>query len=637
MIVHLGLALLVVVNLAFVHVTGVVDSSWVLAFAGLTLLSPLLRKLTDNLAYRVLWNLGVVVLFAGLVQRTLSQGIERMLEGGLVLAAFCQVHLVNNVGSRQRPDLLLFNSFLIALITSFFCQELAYSGIFVIYAFTLLIVWRLLARRGVGGVLAASVVVGDGAKQAAIALLATFAMFLVWPRDFEREGLVGSRILQAAQAQVGFADEIRLSHRLAPVQSDRVVARIRGNDVPPLWRGTTFATLRGGAWHAERVQSLGRGEFGLAWREEGAGVWTRMADTETSTCEVELLDTGGSRLFLPLSAMRLELSAGAANVPHMPLADGTFTWFGDEVGDAPKVVRYQVVLGEPSEQQRQRRPRGDNLVQLELLTIPPQALSTAQELRRGLPADAAPVEIAQALAEYLRGNFSYGLPGQVGSATDLAEFFERRRGHCEFFASALAIMLRSLRVPCRLVGGFLATERDRDGVVVVRARHAHAWVELFDPRHGWVSVDATPSSEAAAEGEGWVDRALAGLRELWTSVTGFDRNRRDAVFAWLLAAPSRLFAAMCERPLLAFAVLALCILWWRRRRRGDADLRQYALAVRRAGLRLAPGETPRQLLARARDANLEPANLAQLVAATNRHERARYAPVRRVLPAHPAP
>ena len=80
MIVHLGLALLVVVNLAFVHVTGVVESSWVLAFAALTLLSPLLRRFTDRLVYRVCWNIGVVVLFAGLVQRTLSQGIERMLE-----------------------------------------------------------------------------------------------------------------------------------------------------------------------------------------------------------------------------------------------------------------------------------------------------------------------------------------------------------------------------------------------------------------------------------------------------------------------------------------------------------------------------------------------------------------------------
>ena len=147
MSVHLGLCLLVMVNLLFVHITGVVDAAWMLAFGALTLSAPVLRRFAEQLPYRIAWNGVVLLLFASLVQRTLDQGVGRMLEGGLVLAAFCQVHLVNNVSARQRPDLLLFNSFLIAVITAFFCQELSYCAVFVAYTFALLMVWRLLAHR----------------------------------------------------------------------------------------------------------------------------------------------------------------------------------------------------------------------------------------------------------------------------------------------------------------------------------------------------------------------------------------------------------------------------------------------------------------------------------------------------------
>jgi transglutaminase-like putative cysteine protease len=93
----------------------------------------------------------------------------------------------------------------------------------------------------------------------------------------------------------------------------------------------------------------------------------------------------------------------------------------------------------------------------------------------------------------------------VPSSSDpLAEFvFERREGHCEVFASALAILLRLQGVPSRLATGFAGGEAGGDGELLFRASHAHAWVEAYRPGSGWVVVDATPSFAAPLQTAVW--------------------------------------------------------------------------------------------------------------------------------------
>ena len=111
------LVALVLTNLAFVQITEAADWVWLGPLAGLTLASPLLLRLRRHLAYRLAWNVAVVLVFAQLVNHTTSAGVHNLLEDGLLLAALCQVHLLNNIGPDQKPDLLLFNSFLIAVVT----------------------------------------------------------------------------------------------------------------------------------------------------------------------------------------------------------------------------------------------------------------------------------------------------------------------------------------------------------------------------------------------------------------------------------------------------------------------------------------------------------------------------------------
>jgi protein-glutamine gamma-glutamyltransferase len=110
---------------------------------------------------------------------------------------------------------------------------------------------------------------------------------------------------------------------------------------------------------------------------------------------------------------------------------------------------------------------------------------------------------AVAIENYFHRNFTYSLnlTGRPG-ADPLAHFlFETRAGHCEYFASAMAVMLRTLGIPSREVNGFLPGEyNDVAGDYIVRASDAHSWVEAYFPGSGWITFDPTPPSGDAAAG-----------------------------------------------------------------------------------------------------------------------------------------
>ncbi|MFT3708284.1 MAG: DUF3488 and transglutaminase-like domain-containing protein [Archangium sp.] len=129
-----------------------------------------------------------------------------------------------------------------------------------------------------------------------------------------------------------------------------------------------------------------------------------------------------------------------------------------------------------------------------------------------------PEEIASRLERYLRSNLSYTLelPGDVDDP--LADFlFNRKSGHCEHFATALAIMLRTRGVPSRVVGGFFGGEKI-GARYVVRAGDAHAWVEAYSPTKGWLIYDATPDDGRGSQPPQLVARlvdAYERLQEMW--------------------------------------------------------------------------------------------------------------------------
>lgn len=160
----------------------------------------------------------------------------------------------------------------------------------------------------------------------------------------------------------------------------------------------------------------------------------------------------------------------------------------------------------------------------------------------GDPDDASlHARMADKIREYFRaGQFEHTL-GRVDSAAGVDKIehflFESRRGHCEFFASAMTLMCQSLRIPARVVTGYYGGEYNPVGsFFVIRRKDAHAWVEVLLKDRGWVLYDPTPSAgnEAAMASSDLgavLDRIGQYLQFEWvTFVVSFDPEHRRQLF-----------------------------------------------------------------------------------------------------------
>jgi transglutaminase-like putative cysteine protease len=106
-----------------------------------------------------------------------------------------------------------------------------------------------------------------------------------------------------------------------------------------------------------------------------------------------------------------------------------------------------------------------------------------------------PYDQAKAIETWLRSNIAYQetIPG-APPGIDPVDWvvFEDRRGYCNYYASAMIVMLRSLGVPARLAAGFSQGEWDEASqAFLVRERDAHTWVEVYFPGYGWVEYEPT--------------------------------------------------------------------------------------------------------------------------------------------------
>jgi transglutaminase-like putative cysteine protease len=126
------------------------------------------------------------------------------------------------------------------------------------------------------------------------------------------------------------------------------------------------------------------------------------------------------------------------------------------------------------------------------------------ELARQITArDNNPYDKVRTMEGYLRSHYGYTLDlSGAPQADPLAYFlFQKRAGHCEYFAAAMTVMLRTLDIPSRYINGFQTGEyNDVAGDLVVRASDAHSWVEAYFPGFGWLTFDPTPPSNDGAPG-----------------------------------------------------------------------------------------------------------------------------------------
>lgn len=139
----------------------------------------------------------------------------------------------------------------------------------------------------------------------------------------------------------------------------------------------------------------------------------------------------------------------------------------------------------------------DVSIDLRLPSIDPSVRDLARQLTASAPTT---YDKVAAIQQYLRGPlFTYDLNGAPRSGRDALRDFllGTRRGYCEQFASAMAVLVRAIHVPARVAIGFTPGSRDSHGDWVITNRDAHAWPEVWFPNEGWVRFEPTPRDDSA--------------------------------------------------------------------------------------------------------------------------------------------
>jgi hypothetical protein len=228
---------------------------------------------------------------------------------------------------------------------------------------------------------------------------------------------------------------------------------------------------------------------------------------------IEVLQHDDRFLPVPVSPLSVHMTDGDDDGWRFDRASGTL--YGRQVTSAGR--SYAVGAEEP-------RPTAQLLAQAGFLApdSPVQQRYTALPfLDRRITATVAevlagaegPYERVHAIHAYLtdRANgFRYSLSTEPGtSGDDLVDFLRLKRGYCEQYAGAMAVMVRAAGVPARVVLGYTPGSPERDGSRLVTSDDAHAWVEVYFQDLGWVPFDPTPISRTRAVDLPWAPRADA--------------------------------------------------------------------------------------------------------------------------------
>ena len=346
------------------------------------------------------------------------------------------------------------------------------------------------------------------------AILIGGALFFFFPRF--SAGYMGRASMQPTLMS-GFTDDVELGQIGEIKKNSEVVMRVRtGKPVgyPGLrWRGIALPTFDGKRWYSPEREdvTIPAGSNGWINLEERPGQQDRTATM--LHYRVLLQPVATDTIFVPANAISLRgnlfgegsnQEAGARRSYIIRDATGslfnpfhnfsTLLYEGYSLLPAMNVPTLRAASTDYAEEVRNT-----------YLQLPPELDPRIPEFAKQITEHAEnPFDKTAAVENYLRSHFAYTLKltGKPGG-DPLAHFlFETRAGHCEYFASAMAIMLRTLGIPTREVNGFLPGEyNDLAGDYIVRASDAHSWVEVYFPGTGWRTFDPTPPG---AESEGGI-------------------------------------------------------------------------------------------------------------------------------------
>jgi transglutaminase-like putative cysteine protease len=361
-----------------------------------------------------------------------------------------------------------------------------------------------------------------------VTLLMSAALFVVFPR-LPRQWNVQGRT-RGGEAMVGFGGEVSIGEhgsRLQLSDDPRVAFRAEFPDgAPPNvhalhWRGRSYDRFDGVRWMRTGVRGV----------ELPPGAYRRRWGGQEVRARIFGGPPGVQLLFGLHPVLRVEPRSAIR-----PFRDGS----GDIRFSGGETPVYTVVSGPefPPAAALADLPEADPPQVSPYLGLPrvsPDLRRLADSLRWGTDSR---LEQVRAVERHLRG-FTYTLELPASRAETSLDYFlfVRRAGHCEYFSTAMAVLLRAQGIPARNVTGFLGGAwNERAGYLRVTENDAHSWVEVYFPGAGWVPFDPTPPArfDAVQRGGGsasgwriWFD----GVEYRWYRwVIDYNLDRQLAVF-----------------------------------------------------------------------------------------------------------
>jgi protein-glutamine gamma-glutamyltransferase len=302
---------------------------------------------------------------------------------------------------------------------------------------------------------------------------------------------------------VGFSNLVKLGE-IGEVKKENVLVMHVKMDHPEdrslafKWRGAALSDFNGHAWFNRPApgQILQPGRGGLLRLDDevpddGQGRYISYA--------VYLNDLAQDALFFAGTPQYIRIDSLVVRRP--------FGNYSAQFNDS-RTVAYQVYsrLEMPSAKGETRiapLPVEARNAYLQLPRTDPRIRELAENI---VGAEPSPARQAQLLENYLVTHYGYTLELPPAEPADPLAFFlfHRKKGHCEYFASSMAVMLRMLQIPSRVVTGFQSgVYNPISGSQLIRTSDAHSWVEAWLPDRGWVTFDPTPPDPQAQRLSAW--------------------------------------------------------------------------------------------------------------------------------------
>lgn len=386
----------------------------------------------------------------------------------------------------------------------------------------------------------------SGVSLLTILALAT-PLFLAMPRLALRNS--GGGWMQGASLS-GFSDTVRLGDVGQLKLNPQLVMRVRVNQPADQyranlrWRGITLDYYDGGNWR-DSLNWRGNRKIGARpvtkrgnafWVEEAMPLKhpkdsTKDLDSITrQTFYLEPLDT--QTIFAAPKTLWVE------GVPSLWRDESDGLWTSNHALNR-LVYEVESDTRRPSDKELREDNASEYAPDLHLRytqlprNFDPRIGTLAASVTKGAT---TALDMARRLEAHLREKYSYSLNLRRTDDSDpVADFlFNVQAGHCEYFASAMTLMLRTQGIPARIVNGFQMGEySELSDFYTVRQSDAHSWVEVYFPKYGWIAFDPTPSAGLNQYENNWlatVRHVGESLEMFWLeSVIGFGANEQASL------------------------------------------------------------------------------------------------------------